>query len=62
MVVIAESEEFLPCELYVVVRDYGVQDPKAVNDVCEEFHGLLRPDLHDWLGLYPLHELVYGDK
>jgi hypothetical protein len=47
MVVIAESEEFLPYELRVVVCDYGVRDPKAVDDVCEEFDGLFRPNLRD---------------
>jgi hypothetical protein len=62
MVVITESKEFLPCELHVVVRDYGVWDPEAVDDVCEEFDSLFRPDLHDRPTLYPLGELVYGDK
>jgi hypothetical protein len=62
MVVIIESEEFLPCELCVVVHDYRVRDPKAMDDVREEFHGLFRPDLHNWPGLYPLGELVYGGK
>jgi hypothetical protein len=47
MVVVVESEEFLPRELCAVVRDYGVRDPKAVDDVCEEFHDLLIPDLRD---------------
>jgi hypothetical protein len=62
IVVIAESEEFFPCELCVVVHDYGVWDPKAVDDVCEEFNGLLGLDLNDRPGLYPLGELVYGDS
>jgi hypothetical protein len=62
MVVIIESEEFLPCELCVVVRGYGVWDPEEVDDVCEEFDGFFRPDLRDQLGLYPLGELVYSDK
>jgi hypothetical protein len=62
MIVIAESKEFLPHKLCAFVCDYGVQDPKAVDDVREEFHGLFRPDLHDRPGLYPFCELVYGDK
>jgi hypothetical protein len=62
MVVIIESKEFLPYELRVVVRDYGVWDSKAVDDVCEEFDDFFGPDLHDPPGLYPLGELVYGDK
>jgi hypothetical protein len=62
MVVIAESKEFLPCELCVIVRDYRVRDPKAVDDVCEKFDGLFRPDLRDRPCLYPLGEFVYNDK
>jgi hypothetical protein len=33
-----------------------------VDDVCEEFHSLLRPNLHDWPGFYPLCELIYGNE
>jgi hypothetical protein len=62
MVVIAESEEVLPCELHAIIHDYGVWDPEAVGDVCEEFDGFFGPDLHDRPSLYPLGELVYGDK
>jgi hypothetical protein len=62
MVIIAESKEFLPCKLHAVVRDYRVWDPKAVDDVHEEFDDLFTPDLHDRPSLYPLGELVYGDK
>jgi hypothetical protein len=47
MVVVTELEEFLPRELCAVVSDYGVQDPKAVDDVHEEFYGFFRPDLCD---------------
>jgi hypothetical protein len=62
MVIVTESGEFLPRELCDVVYDYGVWDPKAVDDVHEEFHDLFRLDLHDRLGLYLLCELVYGNK
>jgi hypothetical protein len=62
MIVIVESKEFLPCELRAVVRDYGVWDPKAVDDVCEEFDGLFGLGLHDRPDLYPLGELVYSNK
>jgi hypothetical protein len=62
MVVITEPEEFLPCELRVVVRDYGVWDPEAVDDVCEEFDGLFGPNLCDQPGLYLLSELIHDDK
>jgi hypothetical protein len=62
MVVITEYKEFFPYELLAIFRDYGVRDPKAADDVCEEFDGPFGPDLHDWPALYPLGELVYGDK
>jgi hypothetical protein len=34
--VITEPEEFLPCELRVVVHDDGVWYSKALDDVMEE--------------------------
>ena len=43
VVFIAESKE-----LCVVVRDDGVWDPKAMDDVEEEQHGLLGLDHGDW--------------
>ena len=36
VVFIAESEELLSSELRAVVRDDGVWDPKAMDDVKEE--------------------------
>ena len=39
---IAKLEEFLARELCVVVRDDGVWDSKAMDDVEEEQYGLLR--------------------
>jgi hypothetical protein len=33
-----------------------------VEDVREECHGLLGPNLHDRPGFYPLCELIYGDE
>ena len=62
VVFIVESEELLSSELRVVVHDNGVQDPKAMDDVEEEQHGLLGLDRGDWLSLYPLCKLLYGDK
>ena len=62
VVFVAESEEFLPDELCVVVCDNGVWDSKAMDDVEEEQHGLLGLDREDWSSLYPLRKLVYGDK
>ena len=61
VVFIVESEELLSGELCAIVRD-GVWDPKAMDDVKEEQHGLLRLDHRDRSSLYPLCKLVYGDK
>jgi hypothetical protein len=47
VVIIAEPEELLAGELCAVVGDDGILDPEVVDDVCEEEHRLLRPDLHD---------------
>ena len=59
---IVESEELLSCELRAIVRDDGVWDPKAMDDIKEEQHGLLGLDRGDRSSLYPLYKLVYGDK
>jgi hypothetical protein len=44
VVVLAEVQELLPSELRAIVSDDGVWDPKAMDDVCEELHRLLRLD------------------
>ena len=62
VVFIVELEELLSSELRAVVHDDGVWDPKAMDDVKEEQHGLLGLDRRDRLSLYPLCKLVYGDK
>ena len=62
VVFIIESKELLPDELRAIVRDNGVRDPKVMDDVKEEQHGLLRLDRGDRSSLYPLYKLVYGDK
>ena len=62
VVFIAESEELFSGELCVIVRDNGVRDSKAMDDVKEEQHGLLGLDHGDRSSLYPLCKLVYGDK
>ena len=59
---IAKLEELLPSELHVVVRDDGVWDFEAMDDVEEEQRGLLVLDRGDWPIFYPLCKLVYGDK
>ena len=62
VVFIIESEELLCSELHDVVHDDGVWDPKAMDDVKEEQHGLLRLDRGDQPSLYPLCKLVYGNE
>ena len=62
VVVVVEPKEFLPRELCAVVGYDGVWDPESVDDVREEQHGLLGFDHDDRLSLYPLRELVHGDK
>ena len=62
VVFIAESEELLSGELRVIVHDDGVWDPKAMDDVKEEQHGLLGFDRGDRPSFDLFCELVYGDK
>ena len=62
VVVVIESEEFIPHELCTIVDCDGVWDPESVDDVREEQHGLLGFDHGDRPSLYPLCELVHGNK
>ena len=62
VMVIIEPEEFLPYELCTIVSYDGIWDPESVDDVHEEQHGLLGFDHGDRPSLYPLPELVHGDK
>ena len=62
VVFIAELKELLSGELHAIVLDDGVWDSKAMDDVEEEQHGLLRFDHGDRPSFYPLGKLVYGDK
>ena len=62
VVFITESKELFAGELCAVVCDDRVQDPKAMDDVEEEQHGLLGLDCRYRPSLYPLCKLVYGDK
>ena len=62
VVFIIELEELLFGELRAIVRDNGVWDSKAMDDVKEEQHGLLGLDHGDRSRVYPLFKLVYGDK
>jgi hypothetical protein len=58
VVVVAKVEEFLPCELSVIVGDDCVGYAEAIDDVGEERDCLLRADVDDGSGLDPLRELV----
>jgi hypothetical protein len=62
MVLAAETQELLSCELCVVVRDDGVRDSKAMDDVYEESHHLLSLDVGEGSDLDPLGEFVNGDQ
>jgi hypothetical protein len=62
MVVIVELEKFLSRKLRSIVRDDGVWYSKALDDVEEKFHGLLRLDRCNQSSLDPHRELVNGDK
>ena len=60
VVVVAEVQELLACELCAVVGDDGISNPKAMSDVGEEQDGLIGADVADGLSLDPLGELVNG--
>jgi hypothetical protein len=62
VVVVAEAQELLPCELGAVICENGVGDPKAMDDVCEERHCLLGPDVGEGLNFDPFGEFVDGDR
>jgi hypothetical protein len=50
------SRNFLPVNR--VVGDDRVGHPEPVDDVGEECHGLLCPEICDWAHLDPLGELI----
>ena len=58
VVVVAERQELLSCELGAIIRDDRVWDPKPVDYVGEELHGLLGFDLGDGPSLNSLGELL----
>jgi hypothetical protein len=60
--VVTEIQEPLAGELGAIVRDDVVGNPKAMDDVGDEQHGLLRPDAGDGSGLDPLGKFVNGDE
>jgi hypothetical protein len=62
MVVVAEIQKLSTSELGAIIHDDAVGNPKAVYDVGEEEHNLLRPDAGDRTGLDPLGKFVNGNE
>jgi hypothetical protein len=59
---VVELQEFSTRELGPVVGDDRVGHSKAVEDVGEERHGLLRPEVRNGAHLHPLGKLVDGNQ
>jgi hypothetical protein len=59
---IAELQELSASELGPIVGDDGINDPEPVDDVGEERHGLLCPEIRDRAHLDPLGEFVNGNQ
>jgi hypothetical protein len=59
---VAKLQEFPARELGPVVGDDGVWHSKAVDDVGEERHRLLCPEIRDGAYLHPLGKLVDRDQ
>jgi hypothetical protein len=59
---VAELQELPADELGPVVGDDGVRHPKPVDDVGEERHRLLCPEICDRAHLDPLGKLVDGNQ
>jgi hypothetical protein len=59
---VAKLHELSARELGPVVGDDGVGHSKPVDDVSEERHDLLRPEVRDWAHPDPLREFVDGDQ
>jgi hypothetical protein len=59
---VAELQELPASILRPVVGDDGIRHPELVDDVGEERHSLLRPEIHDWAHLNPFGELIDGNQ
>jgi hypothetical protein len=59
---VAKFQEFPARELGPVVCDDGVRYSKTMDDVGEERHRLLRPEIRDGAYLHPFGEFVDGDQ
>jgi hypothetical protein len=62
VVVVAEIQKLFTSKLGAIVYDDIVGNPKAVDDVGEKEHSLLRPDAGDRTGLDPLGKFVNGNE
>jgi hypothetical protein len=62
VVVVIELQEFSADELRFVVGDDGIRNSKAVDDIYEEQHRLLRPNFGDRASFDLLGELIHGDE
>ena len=62
VVILVEVQKLSAGELGAVVGDDGVRDPEAMDDVGEECHRLLGPDVVQRSDLDPLGEFVDGDQ
>jgi hypothetical protein len=62
VVVVAEVQELFSGELRAIVGDDGVWDPESMDDVGEERHRLLGPNVGQGSDLDPLGEFVDGDQ
>jgi hypothetical protein len=62
VVFVAKFQEFPAGKLGPVVGDDGIWHFEPVDDVSEEQHGLLYPEVCDWAHFDPFRELVYGDQ
>jgi hypothetical protein len=62
VVFVAKFQEFSGGKLGAIVGDDGVWHSELVDDVGEEGHGLLYPEVHDWACLNPHGEFVHDDQ
>jgi hypothetical protein len=62
VVLVTEFQEFPAGKLGAVVGDDGVRHSEPVDDISEERHNLLCPEVCDWACLDPLGEFVHDDQ
>jgi hypothetical protein len=59
---VAELQKLPTGKLRPVVGDDGIRHPEPVDDVGEEHHDLLCPEIRDRAHLNPLGELINGEQ